>query len=80
MPGPIPKGGCRDLLVRVAGYNNYFVDPDIHYQEEIIARTGQGAFDTRTNSSGSRSAVYQATFGNSYIKDKEMENLWEHWC
>ena len=29
----------RDLLVRVAGYSDYFVDLDIHHQEEIIART-----------------------------------------
>jgi len=34
----------RDLLVRVAGYSDYFVDLDRHHQEEIIARTGQGAF------------------------------------
>jgi pyruvate formate-lyase/glycerol dehydratase family glycyl radical enzyme len=31
----------RDLLVRVAGYSDYFVDLDIHHQEEIIARTSQ---------------------------------------
>jgi pyruvate formate-lyase/glycerol dehydratase family glycyl radical enzyme len=29
----------RDLLVRVAGYSDYFVDLDIHHQEEIIERT-----------------------------------------
>jgi formate C-acetyltransferase len=29
----------RDLLVRVAGYSDYFVDLDTHHQEEIIART-----------------------------------------
>ncbi len=34
----------RDLLVRVTGYSDYFVDLDRHHQEEIIARTGQGAF------------------------------------
>ena len=34
----------RDLLVRVAGYSDYFVDLDRHHQEEIIARTGQGGF------------------------------------
>jgi formate C-acetyltransferase len=34
----------RDLLVRVAGYSDYFVDLDRYHQEEIIARTGQGAF------------------------------------
>jgi trans-4-hydroxy-L-proline dehydratase len=28
----------RDLLVRVAGYSDYFVDLDVHHQEEIIAR------------------------------------------
>jgi len=30
----------RDLLVRVAGYSDYFVDLDLQHQEEIIARTG----------------------------------------
>jgi formate C-acetyltransferase len=34
----------RDLLVRVAGYSDYFVDLDRHHQEEIIARTQQEAF------------------------------------
>jgi len=34
----------RDLLVRVAGYSDYFIDLDKHHQEEIIARTGQGCF------------------------------------
>ena len=34
----------RDLLVRVAGYSDYFIDLDRHHQEEIIARTGQGSF------------------------------------
>ena len=31
----------RDLLVRVAGYSDYFVDLDLHHQEEIISRTPQ---------------------------------------
>jgi pyruvate formate-lyase/glycerol dehydratase family glycyl radical enzyme len=31
----------RDLLVRVAGYSDFFVDLDIYHQEEIIARTSQ---------------------------------------
>jgi formate C-acetyltransferase len=31
----------RDLLVRVAGYSDYFVDLDAYHQEEIIARTTQ---------------------------------------
>ena len=31
----------RDLLVRVAGYSDYFVDLDVYHQEEIIARTAQ---------------------------------------
>jgi len=31
----------RDLLVRVAGYSDYFVDLDRHHQEEIINRTPQ---------------------------------------
>ncbi len=34
----------RDLLVRVAGYSDYFIDLDEYHQEEIIARTEQGAF------------------------------------
>ena len=34
----------RDLLVRVAGYSDYFIDLDKHHQEEIIARTGQESF------------------------------------
>jgi formate C-acetyltransferase len=31
----------RDLLVRVAGYSDYFVDLDSYHQEEIISRTAQ---------------------------------------
>ncbi len=31
----------RNLLVRVAGYSDYFVDLDLRHQEEIIARTVQ---------------------------------------
>jgi formate C-acetyltransferase len=31
----------RGLLVRVAGYSDYFVDLDDYHQEEIIARTAQ---------------------------------------
>jgi pyruvate formate-lyase/glycerol dehydratase family glycyl radical enzyme len=34
----------RDLLVRVAGYSDYFVDLDVYHQEEIIARTTQDTF------------------------------------
>jgi pyruvate formate-lyase/glycerol dehydratase family glycyl radical enzyme len=34
----------RDLLVRVAGYSDYFVDLDRDHQEEIIARTGHETF------------------------------------
>ena len=34
----------RDLLVRVAGYSDYFVDLDMDHQEEIIARTQQTSF------------------------------------
>lgn len=34
----------RGLLVRVAGYSDYFVDLDDHHQEEIIARTAQECF------------------------------------
>jgi len=31
----------RNLLVRVAGYSDFFVDLDLDHQEEIIARTAQ---------------------------------------
>jgi formate C-acetyltransferase len=31
----------RNLLVRVAGYSDYFVDLDLDHQEEIIKRTEQ---------------------------------------
>jgi formate C-acetyltransferase len=34
----------RNLLVRVAGYSDYFVDLDRNHQEEIISRTAQEAF------------------------------------
>jgi len=34
----------RDLLVRVAGYSDYFVDLDQYHQEEIISRTTQESF------------------------------------
>ncbi|HZW49250.1 MAG TPA: trans-4-hydroxy-L-proline dehydratase [Bacillota bacterium] len=34
-------GEYRDLLVRVAGYSDYFVNLDKFHQEEIIARTTQ---------------------------------------
>ncbi len=34
----------RDLLVRVAGYSDYFVDLDVHHQEEIMARTAHAKF------------------------------------
>jgi formate C-acetyltransferase len=34
----------RDLLVRVAGYSDYFVDLDQYHQEEIIARTEHDSF------------------------------------
>ena len=34
----------RDLLVRVAGYSDYFVDLGIDVQEEVIARTAQVGF------------------------------------
>ncbi|HQQ72697.1 MAG TPA: glycyl radical protein [Rectinema sp.] len=33
----------RNLLVRVAGYSDYFVDLDRNHQEEIISRTAQQA-------------------------------------
>ena len=34
----------RGLLVRVAGYSDYFVDLDAYQQEEIIARNAQEGF------------------------------------
>jgi len=34
----------RDLLVRVAGYSDYFVDLDQYHQQEIIERTEHGSF------------------------------------
>jgi pyruvate-formate lyase len=34
----------RDLLVRVAGYSDYFVDLDKDHQEEIISRTEHESF------------------------------------
>jgi formate C-acetyltransferase len=34
----------RDLLVRVAGYSDYFVDLDEYHQREIIERTEHGSF------------------------------------
>jgi formate C-acetyltransferase len=34
----------RNLLVRVAGYSDFFVDLDLDHQEEIIARTVQEGF------------------------------------
>jgi formate C-acetyltransferase len=30
---------CRDLIVRVAGYSDYFVDCSTELQNEIIKRT-----------------------------------------
>ena len=34
----------QDLIVRVAGYSDYFVDLTVELQNEIIKRTEQGAF------------------------------------
>ncbi|MCQ4765736.1 glycine radical domain-containing protein, partial [Cloacibacillus evryensis] len=34
----------RGLLVRVAGYSDYFVDLDNYQQDEIIARNAQEGF------------------------------------
>ena len=34
----------RGLLVRVAGYSDYFVDLDNYQQEEIISRNAQESF------------------------------------
>jgi pyruvate-formate lyase len=35
----------RDLIVRVAGYSDYFCDLSLALQEEIIARTEHQTFD-----------------------------------
>jgi formate C-acetyltransferase len=35
----------RDLIVRVAGYSDYFCDLSLALQEEIIARTEHQSFD-----------------------------------
>ncbi len=37
----------RDLIVRVAGYSDYFVDIGKALQDEIIARTTQESFDSK---------------------------------
>jgi formate C-acetyltransferase len=37
----------RDLIVRVAGYSDYFVDIGKALQDEIIARTTQESFGSR---------------------------------
>nr|MBP7486417.1 hypothetical protein [Parabacteroides sp.] len=34
----------RDLLVRVAGYSDYFNDMNADLQADVIARTGQESF------------------------------------
>ena len=34
----------RDLLVRVAGYSDYFTDMNEDLQADVIARTGQESF------------------------------------
>jgi pyruvate-formate lyase len=34
----------RDLIVRVAGYSDYFVDLSVDLQNEIIKRTEQTSF------------------------------------
>ena len=34
----------RDLIVRVAGYSDYFCDLSVELQEEIITRTEHAAF------------------------------------
>jgi formate C-acetyltransferase len=33
----------RDLIVRVAGYSDYFIDLGVELQNEIIKRTEQGS-------------------------------------
>jgi pyruvate-formate lyase len=35
----------RDLIVRVAGYSDYFCDLSLALQEEIIARTEHQSFE-----------------------------------
>jgi formate C-acetyltransferase len=42
----------RHLLVRVAGYSDYFVDLDAAHQEEIIARTAQTGFGSSQFAAG----------------------------
>jgi formate C-acetyltransferase len=37
--------GYRDLIVRVAGYSDYFCDLSLALQEEIIARTAHQSFE-----------------------------------
>ena len=37
-------GAHRDLIVRVAGYSDYFVDCSAELQEEIIRRTEHASF------------------------------------
>jgi formate C-acetyltransferase len=37
----------RDLIIRVAGYSDYFCDLSTDLQEEIIARTEHESFDLR---------------------------------
>ncbi|MEG0517392.1 MAG: glycyl radical protein [Bacteroidales bacterium] len=37
-------GNYRDLLVRMAGYSDYFNDMNLDYQEEIIERTENASF------------------------------------
>jgi len=36
--------GYSDLIVRVTGYSDYFVDLDEYHQQEIIDRTTQKEF------------------------------------
>ena len=38
-------GQYRDLIVRVAGYSDYFCDLTKALQDEIIARTEHGGFE-----------------------------------
>jgi formate C-acetyltransferase len=38
------QGKIRNLLVRVAGYSDYFVDLDLDHQEEIIHRNQHDRF------------------------------------
>ena len=51
----------RDLIVRVAGYSDYFCDLTKPLQDEIIARTEHGGFDARPASAPEPAAAASRT-------------------